>query len=868
MIKFVVFILSFINLFAYQNSYYKGVLDNNLTFYHQKPFNYSDFLFIEMKLNFGSINENDSQLGLAHFLEHLSFNSTLSNSRDEILSTLQNKGVKIGLNLNAFTDFESTNFKIQILNSDDNLDTALKFFSSILYNLAFKEDEIQKEKNIILNEAIQRDDKEYGIFKSRLKLYYGDSLYTKRLPIGDLEVIKKANKKVLKELYFRHYNPCNTTLFILGDMDTKRLKASIDKHFAKLDNKFKCNDRKEEIKFIDKNITFINPLIDEMAFYFETKKLPKINEDGFLNDIKFNLLSKILLEINYKNSLKNEIKFSSINILNQKNLNKFYIKSLKYDDLFELISVLKMLKNGIDESYFNSAKKELLREVFLYYSKYPSPLNQLNDMIKNINENSFVLGFKDEFNLNLKLINNLNLKEFNEFLNQLINFDKFIFESFIEINDLGSILKNTKEFLLKQNNQIKPTFKTLKPNKNVKYQYDKNLEIFIIDADGKKIIFKPAKSQKVYISAVKKGGLAASKNASFLKAAFEISNLSGTEKYSKKELDEFFKNDLLINKSIGNLSSSYNITTTISNLDYAFMILHNDFLYPKISNEVFNDFVANLNEEKSPKTKFEMKLNEIYYNEKELNLDFDIENLKQILKDEFSQNFTFFITGDIKFAHLLELIEKNISNLPNDKENLNFVDDGVRAILGNHIFIDKSNPFKKDEVYIFLNSNSYDFNPKNSEIFDSSVSILQTLINQNIREKDAQTYGVNFNASFVKHPYIHSFGQITFTTLNNNAKSISKKIKNIIDYYSKNLIDDEYLINYKKTAILKFQNLYKNPEFVLNLLINHFIYDEKFLTLDEKIKMINEISTSDIMIAISENFNNQNYFVAIFTHII
>lgn len=89
-----------------------GVLDNGLTYYvrhNETPKNRAEF-HIAQKV--GSILENEDQRGLAHFLEHMAFNGTEHFPGKNMLNYLENKGIKFGVDINAYTGFDETVYRI------------------------------------------------------------------------------------------------------------------------------------------------------------------------------------------------------------------------------------------------------------------------------------------------------------------------------------------------------------------------------------------------------------------------------------------------------------------------------------------------------------------------------------------------------------------------------------------------------------------------------------------------------------------------------------------------------------------------------------------------------------------------------------
>ena len=109
-----------------------GKLDNGLTYYIRQnslPENRADF-YIAQKV--GSMQEEDNQAGLAHFLEHMAFNGTKNFPKKTMLNYLQDNGIKFGTNINAYTSFDETVYYISdIPTTNQNLmDLSLIHISS------------------------------------------------------------------------------------------------------------------------------------------------------------------------------------------------------------------------------------------------------------------------------------------------------------------------------------------------------------------------------------------------------------------------------------------------------------------------------------------------------------------------------------------------------------------------------------------------------------------------------------------------------------------------------------------------------------------------------------------------------------------
>ena len=125
-----------------------GKLENGLTYYirHNKlPENRADF-YIAQKV--GSMMEEDSQSGLAHFLEHMAFNGTTNFPKKQMLNYLQKNGIKFGENVNAYTSFDETVYYMSNVPMvrEGILDSALLILHDWANEIALDGEEIDSER--------------------------------------------------------------------------------------------------------------------------------------------------------------------------------------------------------------------------------------------------------------------------------------------------------------------------------------------------------------------------------------------------------------------------------------------------------------------------------------------------------------------------------------------------------------------------------------------------------------------------------------------------------------------------------------------------------------------------------------------------
>ncbi len=183
----------------------------------------------------GSLNENEAERGLAHFVEHMAFNGTTHFPSGKLVEFLQRQGMGFGADVNAFTSPSSTIYKLELSDhSPESLHEALRIFRDYADGILFDPAAVERERGIILAEARVRDTGAYRREIYQDKALYADSLLPNRHPIGLTEIIQKATPAALKAFYQAWYRPERMTLIISGDMADPNLQPEIQRVFGDL----------------------------------------------------------------------------------------------------------------------------------------------------------------------------------------------------------------------------------------------------------------------------------------------------------------------------------------------------------------------------------------------------------------------------------------------------------------------------------------------------------------------------------------------------------------------------------------------------------------------------------------------------------
>ncbi|MEM9490130.1 MAG: pitrilysin family protein, partial [Myxococcota bacterium] len=185
-----------------------GVLPNGLTYYirrHREP---EKRALLWLGVNAGSLQEDDDQRGLAHFVEHMAFNGTQRFAKAAIVNYLESIGMKFGPDVNAYTSFDETVYQLQLPTDDDAVVTrGFEILREWASAVAFEPEEVDKERGVVLEEWRRGRGAFRRIVDKQYPVLFKGSKYAERLPIGRAEIIEKAPVEALVRYYRDWYRP-------------------------------------------------------------------------------------------------------------------------------------------------------------------------------------------------------------------------------------------------------------------------------------------------------------------------------------------------------------------------------------------------------------------------------------------------------------------------------------------------------------------------------------------------------------------------------------------------------------------------------------------------------------------------------------
>ena len=214
-----------------------GVLDNGMRYYIRKNAKPENRIELRLAVNAGSMQEDDDQLGLAHFVEHMAFNGTTNFKKNDLINFLEKTGVRFGADLNAYTSFDETVYMLQLPTDKEGLvDKGLMVMSDWATGIAFEGEEIDKERGVIESEwrtGLGADERMRHVWWP--KVFY-KTRYANRLPIGTMDIIQNAPHDRFRRFYKDWYRPNLQAIIVVGDLDVDAIEAKIKEKFSGLKN--------------------------------------------------------------------------------------------------------------------------------------------------------------------------------------------------------------------------------------------------------------------------------------------------------------------------------------------------------------------------------------------------------------------------------------------------------------------------------------------------------------------------------------------------------------------------------------------------------------------------------------------------------
>lgn len=183
----------------------------------------------------GSLHETEGQRGVAHFLEHMLFNGTTHYPPGTLVEYFQGLGMGFGGDTNAHTSFDETVYNLLLPANDPKaVAEGFKVLADYARGALLLEQEVDRERGIILAEKRSRDSAASRVSKRQMQFDFAGARAAERDPIGTEEVIRSADSRLLRSFYDAWYRPENMIVVVVGDVNPQEAEKMLQSAFAGL----------------------------------------------------------------------------------------------------------------------------------------------------------------------------------------------------------------------------------------------------------------------------------------------------------------------------------------------------------------------------------------------------------------------------------------------------------------------------------------------------------------------------------------------------------------------------------------------------------------------------------------------------------
>jgi len=832
------------HIFAYQQlptdpSVRIGKLENGFTYYLRSNALPEDRIEFRLAVKAGSIQEDEDQLGLAHFTEHMLFNGTKNFQKNDLIDFLQKMGLEFGGDLNAYTSFDETVYMLPIpSDKPENVENAMLVLSDWAHQATFENEEIDKERGVVMEEWRLR----LGAYeRMRQKIWpitLAGSRYAERLPIGEPDILQNFKYDAAKRFYRDWYRPDLMGLIAVGDFDVAEMEKMVKEYFGNI--KMPANPR-ERIYYSMPDFEGTRVAIasdDESTSNSITVNFIQpgtVENTNTLEDLKrlltyslySQMLNQRLSELVQSENPPFQYSYSGYGPALGKDKYEYTINvSVKEDDFAGGLQAAlreneRVRRYGFTDGELQRAKASFLNSIqrsAKEASKFES-WRLVGQYLNHFLEGGPLLSPEQTLSAAEEILPQVKLEEINGLIKKWWRED----DRTIEVNaksEYESSIPSADEFIamldgVKDDQSIKPyeeetiatSLITSMPKAGKVVSEEKNdvTEITRMTlSNGIEIYIKPTdfKNDEIRMTAFSFGGTSLYSDEDYPTATNAASVISqmGIGEFSQVNLSKFLTGKTAsVRPSIGSYEESMSGLSSVKDLETFMQLIHLYFTDVRVDEAAFKSWQTrqkNLyaNFASSPDFKFSKELSEIIYGdnirvgipEPKMFDEIDMNKAVEIYKERFANagDFKFVFVGNVDLNTFKPLAETYLASLPSTGEKETYKDVGIEVKKGQLDEQIYAGVDDKSQVLIIL-SGEYDYTLENNGLMSATAEILSNKMIETLREEMGGVYGASASNSASEYPKQTFMFQISFPCKPENVEALTQaalaeldKIKN------------------------------------------------------------------------------------------
>lgn len=871
-----------------------GKLENGIHYYIYKNNKPENKAMLNLVVKTGSLMEEDNEQGIAHFMEHMAFNGTTKFKKNEMIKYLQSIGLSFGGDLNAYTSFDRTVYKLLVPTTPKELEDGIEVLREWASEATLSSQEIDSEKKVVIEEWRLRQGLAQRLGDVQKKALFEGSRYFDRFPIGLPEIINGADQNLVKGFYQKWYQPENISIIAVGDFDTNQIENFIHKYFNYQGTQKGKTPKEYSLKKLkNKYVVFSD---DEIRY--NTFTITKILDRDVIKDEK-----------SMKNSIIDQLLFNILNTrLNnlQKESDTPFLQSLvyKYDinnsqDIFSAVAVIKnnklsegitllnnflksSAKNGVTDYELELEKENLINNYKNLVTNKESITHETyaDSLVEHVMSGECFIDIDEEFNIYSTLIKNITTKDLNKRIKKIYKENSLYFlttstsQNKINEKQLEELIKESKNSNKIIDFSIKPVILT--PLKTSLGSFTKETDGKYLLSNGIKVFSKKTDfdKDKIYIKLFKKEGSSSNDYTTFINSTIAptIIEQSGVGNLKPTDIDTFMKGkNFSISSYISDYEQGFIISTDRKNLELALEYMNYLIYEPKVDKIIYENTISDLreslnNRNNSPQIVYRDKIREIYsgknkrklpLSEKDLTL-ISPEKVLNIYKEKFSNfsEYNLIVVGSFTEEELEKNLKTYVASLPS--ENSKTIITPLDLKTPKNIVIEKviKGVDKKATVTLIFPYN-FKYGYEEKTLYNSFSQILNIALIEDIREKIGGVYSISSRTSLSPNNYGEDKMVISYSCDISRVDEIEKAVLQSLESLLYKDIDKEKINSVVKNYELSYNTEMKENSFWFNYLYQKITVPNYKLATPEEYKEL--VTKENIWKVNRKAINLKNY---------
>lgn len=818
---------------AQMNGLRKGKLANGLTYYIYNDGSATGEAQYYLYQNVGAILENDEEMGLAHVLEHLAFNTT-DHFPNGVMNFLRSNNLN---DFEAFTGVDDTRYAVHNVPTNDAKlnENMLWVLRDWCHGVKMTPKDIEKERGIILEEWRHRSGVDRRLTNAIAPVVYNHAGYATHNVIGSQKILETFQQKQVKQFYDKWYRPNMQFIAVIGDVDVDQMEKNIQTVFKTLPAK-QAPAVNPQTRQIPDNTTplymrFIDPENKSASFGLYQRYEVKGNapeEDRvrqFIFTKFFNTLAPkrfvMLKNADKESYIAAEVSLSPL----VRNYYQMAWDMVPYQGneqkaLQQMLAVRDNLRDqGFTAAEFNAEKEKMyngMKDV-LEAKGLGTPDNALMLFRQNFLYDIPVQDFRGQINRNLETLVELEVEDMNAWMKSLLNDNNLAFVTYsksqsemnITENDLMAALKAKSSFSdMAHADGMKPISQLIDfPLTGGKIVSEKQLKTLQAKewtlSNGAKVLYRnvPELSGKFLFAGSAEGGksIVPAQELANYNAMRSLLMQSGVYNYNRNQLAQWLQGkDINLSLSLEDYSDGIGGNAPVDKADDFFSYLYLILSRQNFSKSAFDKYIQrNLyvyeNRATTGMAAVQDSIQQLLYPVSAMNPRQDEAFFKSVqfdkLQEQFqahlgdASRFTYCLIGDIPEAKAKELVLRYIGSLKGEgkpvKTAIQPMDFSSSMPVIKRTFETETEGGMAEIEISFANKQ------KLSEREQAALEVMRGLLERRyfdvLREKEHLTYTVGVQSNYTSQPVAGESLNIHLSTAKENADKAVSLVYSILD---------------------------------------------------------------------------------------